>query len=148
LLPDLLTAAGIVIATGLSAVGAVFGISTAGTAMAGAGTQRPEILTKALIAVVLAEAIAIYGLLSSFLLVAKMGSILTEEAGIRALAAGAVSGISGLAAGIGIGYSGAAMASAAAEKPESFSKNVVAVVLAEAIAIYGLLIAFMVISKI
>jgi len=148
MLTDILTAAAILIASVLSTVGAVFAIVTAGTAMAGAGTQRPEILTKALIAVVLAEAIAIYGLLSSFLLVAKMGSIVTEQAGIRALTAGAVSGISGLAAGIGIAYSGASMASAAAEKPESFSKNVVAVVLAEAIAIYGLLIAFMIISKI
>lgn len=148
MLTDILISAAILIASGLSTMGALFGIITAGRAMAGAGTQRPEILTKVLIAVVLAEAIAIYGLLSSFLLVAKMGSIVTEEAAIRALTAGLVNGISGLAAGIGIGYSGASMASAAAENPESFSKNVVAVVLAEAIAVYGLLIAFMIISKI
>jgi F0F1-type ATP synthase membrane subunit c/vacuolar-type H+-ATPase subunit K len=148
LLADLLIACGIVIATGLSTVGAIFGIITAGVAMAGAGTQRPEVLTKALIAVVLAEAIAIYGLLASFLLVAKIGTVTTDAGGIDALAAGTVIGIAGLAAGIGIGYSGASMASAAAEKPETFSKNVVAVVLAEAIAIYGLLIAFMMISKI
>jgi len=148
LLAPLEAAIGIMAATGLSSIGAAVGIGTSGSAMAGAGTQRPEILTKALIAVVLAEAIAIYGLLSSFLLIAKLSLIVTDTTGAEALAAGAVSGLSGLAAGLGIGPTGAAMASAAAEKPESFSKNVIAVVLAEAIAIYGLLIAFIIISKI
>lgn len=146
--PDLLTSLGIILATGMSAAGASFGIITSATAMAGAGTERPEILAKSLIAIVLAEAVAIYGLLASFLLVGKLGTITTMEAGIRALAAGAISGISALAAGICIGYSGSAMTSAAAEKPETFAKNVVAVVLAEAIAIYGLLVSFMMIATI
>lgn len=148
MLPEILALLGIILASGLSVAAAIFGIITCGNAMAGAGTQRPEILTKALIAVVLAEAIAIYGLLTSFLLVGKLGSIETIESGLRALAAGIVSGISGLAAGIGIAYSGSAMTTAAAEKPETFSKNVVGVVLAEAIAIYGLLVAFMIIAKV
>jgi len=40
------------------------------------------------------------------------------------------------------------MTTAAAENPETFSRNFVAVVLAEAIAIYGLLVAFMIIARI
>lgn len=146
--PDVLTSIGIILASGLSTFGAIIGISTAGNAMAGASTQRPEIATKAMIAVVLAEAVAIYGLLTSFILVGRLGTITEIEPAVRACAAGIVSGVSGLGAGIGIGYSGSAMTTAAAENPGTFSKNVVAVVLAEAIAIYGLLVAFMIIAKV
>jgi V-type H+-transporting ATPase proteolipid subunit len=145
---DILASLGIIVASGLSMAGAIFGIITCGNAMAGASTQRPEILTKALIPVVLAEAVAIYGLLTSFILVGKLGSVELVEIAFRALSAGIVSGVSGLVAGIGIGYSGAAMTTAAAESPETFSRNFVAVVLAEAIAIYGLLVAFMIIAKV
>ena len=145
---DILASLGIILASGLSMAGAIFGIITSGNAMAGASTQRPEIVTKAMIPVVLGEAVAIYGLLTSFILVGKLGSIETVESAVRAAAAGIVSGVSGLVAGVGIGYSGAAMTTAAAESPETFSKNFVAVVLAEAIAIYGLLVAFMVIAKV
>jgi F0F1-type ATP synthase membrane subunit c/vacuolar-type H+-ATPase subunit K len=40
------------------------------------------------------------------------------------------------------------MTGALVEKPETFSGNVISVVLAEAIGIYGLLIAFMLIGQI
>mgnify|MGYP001135340100 CR=1 FL=1 len=146
--PDFLISIGIALSSGLSGIGAAIGLAIAGQAMAGAGAERPEILSKAMISIVLAEAIAIYGLLSSFMLIGKLGTIDVEGVASMGLAAGAVVGISGLAAGIGIGYMGAAMSSAMAEKPETFSRNVVGVVLAEAIAIYGLLVSFMIIAKI
>jgi V-type H+-transporting ATPase proteolipid subunit len=145
--PDFLISIGIALSSGLSGIGASIGLAIAGQAMAGAGAEKPEVLSKALISIVLAEAIAIYGLLSSFMLVGKLGTIATEEVAFMGLVAGVVVGVSGLAAGVGIGYMGAAMSSAMAEKPETFSKNVVGVVLAEAIAIYGLLVSFMIIAR-
>jgi ATP synthase proteolipid subunit len=152
--PDFISMLAVMLAAGSSSLGAIFAIITAGTAMAGAGTERPEVLTKALISVVLAEAIAIYGLLTSFMLITKIPIIISMDpvpaasASYKALTAGVVMGISSIAAGLGIGYAGSAMAGAIVEKPETFSKNVVAVVLAEAIAIYGLLISFMMIAAI
>ena len=152
--PDLLSMLAVMLAAGSSSLGAIFAIITAGTAMAGAGTEKPEILTKALISVVLAEAIAIYGLLTSFMLITKIPLITSMEpslattAAYKALTAGVVMSVSSIAAGLGIAYAGSAMAGAMVEKPETFSKNVVAVVLAEAIAIYGLLISFMMIAGI
>ncbi len=154
MLPDLLSMLAVILSAGTSSVAAIFAIITAGTAMAGAGSEKPEILTKALISVVLAEAIAIYGLLTAFMLITKLPTISAMEpekaltASYRALTAGIIMSVSSMSAGFGISYTGSAMAGAMVEKPETFSKNVVAVVLAEAIAIYGLLIAFMMIAGI
>ena len=145
--PDLLSIIGVVLAAGGSSIGALFAIISVGTAMAGAGTERPEILTRAILPVVLGEALAIYGLLAAFMLVGALPSITTEEAAFKALGAGATIAISTLAAGLGIVYCGSAMVGALAERPETFSSNVIPVVLAEAIGIYGLLITFMLIGQ-
>jgi F0F1-type ATP synthase membrane subunit c/vacuolar-type H+-ATPase subunit K len=146
--PGLLGIISIVLSAGVSAIGAIFAIISVGTAMAGAGTERPEILSRAMLAVVLAEALAIYGLLAAFMLVGALPKITTEESAFKALGAGMVIATSSLAAGLGIAYCGSAMTGALVEKPETFSGNVISVVLAEAIGIYGLLIAFMLIGQI
>ncbi|MEM2926842.1 MAG: hypothetical protein QW220_06910 [Candidatus Bathyarchaeia archaeon] len=152
--PDIISMIAVILASCSSSLAAIFAIITAGTAMAGAGTEKPEILTKALISVVLAEAIAIYGLLTSFMLITKLPVITTmpdveaSTAAYKALTAGVIMSVSSIAASLGIAYAGSAMAGAMVEKPETFSKNVVSVVLAEAIAIYGLLISFMMIAGI
>jgi V/A-type H+-transporting ATPase subunit K len=55
---------------------------------------------------------------------------------------------SAFAAGWAISATGVAAAGATAEKPETFGRVLIFVALAEAIAIYGLLIAFMLWTKI
>jgi len=67
------------------------------------------------------------------------------SAAYGAFAAGLAVGLAALGAGFGIAYSGAAMSGAVTERPEAFTKSLIAVVLAEALAIYGLLISFMII---
>ncbi|RJS74649.1 hypothetical protein CW712_06160 [Candidatus Bathyarchaeota archaeon] len=57
-----------------------------------------------------------------------------------ALAAGLAVGLGCLAAGMAIAASGSAAISAATEKPETFFKSFLVVALAEALAIYGLII--------
>ena len=148
MIEDLLPTLSVAIASSIPSIGSIYAIATVGTTMAGAGTEKPEILTKAMIAIVLAEAIAIYGLLVAFMLITKIPAIATLADSYKALAASITMAISGLSAGLGIARSGSAMAGALLEKPETFSKNVVGVVLAEAIAIYGLLVAFMLIAQI
>ena len=70
------------------------------------------------------------------------------DSGLIAIAAGITMVGSALAAGIAISATGVAAAGATAEKPESFGRVLIFVALAEAIAIYGLLIAFMLWTKI
>src|SRR5213594_2222397 len=66
---------GISLAVFLSVIGAALGISVAAPAIAAAGTERPEIVSKSLIATILAEALAIYGLVVGLLSIFKLGII-------------------------------------------------------------------------
>ncbi|MFV9677133.1 MAG: ATP synthase subunit C [Methanosarcinales archaeon] len=70
------------------------------------------------------------------------------DSGWIAIAAAITMAGSALAAGWAISTTGVAAAGATAEKPEVFGRVLIFVALAEAIAIYGLLIAFMLWTKI
>jgi V/A-type H+/Na+-transporting ATPase subunit K len=70
----------------------------------------------------------------------------TDPRGALLGAAIAVAG-SSIGAGIGVAYTGSAALAAISEKPEMFGRAMVFVGLAEGIAIYGLVIAVMLIGK-
>ncbi len=127
----------------LSAIGAGLGIGLSGPAIAGAGVERPEVMLKTFIATILAEALAIYGLVVGLLSVFDITASLTIEKSVRIFAAGLTMGAAALGSGFGIGASGSAMASATAEKPEIFSRAVISLILAEALAIYALVTALL-----
>ncbi|MGK7312649.1 MAG: ATP synthase subunit C [Candidatus Longimicrobiales bacterium M2_2A_002] len=61
-------AIGAALATGLAAIGAGIAVGIAGAAAIGAITEKPETLGRTLIFVGLAEGIAIYGLIISFMI--------------------------------------------------------------------------------
>lgn len=63
------------------------------------------------------------------------------------LAAGISMGLGSIGAGIAVSGTGAAAVGAVAEKPEAFGLSLVFVGLAEGIAIYGLIIAFLVLPQ-
>jgi V/A-type H+-transporting ATPase subunit K len=63
------------------------------------------------------------------------------------LAAAIATGLATVGAGIAVSATGAAAVGAIAEKPESFGRALIFVGLAEGIAIYGLIIAFMVLNR-
>ena len=64
------------------------------------------------------------------------------------LSAAIVTGMSTIAAGIAVAYVGAAAVGAISEKPELAGRSLIFVGLAEGIAIYGLIIAIMILGKI
>ena len=63
-----LMAIAIALAIGLPCLGAGYAVGRVGAAALGAASERPELLTRSLIFVALAEGIAIYGLLVAVLL--------------------------------------------------------------------------------
>jgi V/A-type H+-transporting ATPase subunit K len=63
------------------------------------------------------------------------------------LAAAISTGLACVGAGLAVGPSGAAAIGAIAEKPEAFGRSLIFVGLGEGIAIYGLIIAFMVLGR-
>jgi len=64
------------------------------------------------------------------------------------LAASLATGLSAIAAGIAVAHVGTAAVGAISEKPEMAGKALIYVGLAEGIAIYGLIIAIMILGKI
>ncbi len=72
----------------------------------------------------------------------------TVDAGLLAIGAGIAICGAGIGAGIGIAGSGSAAISVLAEKPEAFFKAFIIVTLAEAVAIYGLIVALLLWLKI
>ena len=64
------------------------------------------------------------------------------------LAASIATGLSAIAAGIAVAYVGAAAVGAMSEKPEIAGRALIYVGLAEGIAIYGLIIAIMILGKV
>ena len=68
------------------------------------------------------------------------------QSGYQYIGAGLAVGLAGLGAGIGVGIAGAAAISALVEKPQERVWYLIFVALAEAIAIYGLLISFILIG--
>lgn len=148
--PIVWAAMGIALSVFLSVIGAALGISIAAPAIAGAGTERPEIVSKSLVAIILAEALGIYGLVVGLLSIFKLPTITATsdaDAGFRLFFGGLTMGIAAIAAGVGIGTSGSAMASATAEKPELFSRTVVPLILAEALAIYAFVAALLLVLQ-
>jgi ATP synthase proteolipid subunit len=138
----------------LAAIGAGLGIGITGPGVAGATTERPEVFARSFIAVVLAEALAIYGLVVALLAVFKLPTIASStdpvaatNSAYRIFAAGLAMGGGALGAGFGIGTSGSAMAAATAEKSELYSKVVIPVILSEALAIYSLIIALLLVLQ-
>ncbi len=147
---------------GLVAVGAGLSIGIAGLSAIGQGiaasagigstAKKPEMFGKAIVFSVLPETQAIYGLLIAILLMVFTGfiggtrSFGLEDIGIglAAIGAGLAVGISGLSA-IGQGITAAAGISATAKRPESFGRSMIFSVMSETFAIFGLLVAILII---
>lgn len=77
---------------------------------------------------------------------AQTSSTLVDYGGY-AIGAGLAIGLAGLGAGVGMGTASSAIVGAISEKPEMFGRSFIFVILIEAIAIYGLVISFILIGK-
>lgn len=97
------------------------------------------------------------GILIAFLLLSVGTAVAQEEGEIVAqeglknlglgLSIGLSVGLAAVGAGIAIGHTGAAALGAIAEKPEMITWGLIMVGLAEGIALYGLVIGFMLLGK-
>lgn len=70
-----------------------------------------------------------------------------SERGLVMIAAGLAMGLSGIGGGIAVAAGAPAAIAATSENPKSFAKSMIFVALGEAIAIYGLVIAIMIMNS-
>jgi ATP synthase subunit C. len=82
----------------------------------------------------------------ALLTIALTAMLVMAQTTDKYLGAGLAIGLTGLGAGIGLGLAGAAAISALVEKPQERIWYLIFVALAEAIAIYGLLISIIILG--
>jgi V/A-type H+-transporting ATPase subunit K len=129
------------LAVGLAGLSAI-GQGIAASAGLGAVAEDNSIFGKAMVFSVLPETQAIYGLLVAILLLVGVFSS-PGSTGVAALGAGFAVGFAGLS-GIGQGITAAGAIGATARDPDAMGKGLVLAVMPETFAIFGLLIAILI----
>lgn len=142
-----LAALGAGIAMGLSAIGSGIGVGIAGAAGAGAIAEDPDKFGPSLVLQALPQTQGIYGFLGAILIMIGTGILgdviaVPTEMGIVLLGAGISVGLGGITA-IGQGITAASAIGAAAKTPETFGKGMVLSVMSETFAVFGLLVAIL-----
>ncbi|HIQ32944.1 MAG TPA: V-type ATP synthase subunit K [Methanothermococcus okinawensis] len=130
------------VATGLAGLSAI-GQGIASSAGLGAVAEDEKIFGKAMVFSVLPETQAIYGLLVAILLLVGVFGNSLGATTIAALGAGLAVGFAGLS-GIGQGITAAGAIGATARDPDAMGKGLVLAVMPETFAIFGLLIAILI----
>lgn len=131
-----------------SNLGAAYGTAKAGVGVSSMGVMRPELVMRCIIPVVMAGVLGIYGLIVAVILVGQISeSNYPFFVGFAHLASGLSNGLSGLAAGICIGIVGDAGVRATAQQPKLFVVMILILIFAEALALYGLIVALILSGK-
>mmetsp|Transcript_17490 Transcript_17490/g.21105 ORF Transcript_17490/g.21105 Transcript_17490/m.21105 type:complete len:163 (+) Transcript_17490:497-985(+) len=132
----------------LANAGAAYGTAKAGVGISAMGVMNPEAVMKNIIPVVMAGGIGIYGLIVAVLLVNNVTvpndsgvHLYKWSSGFKHLAAGLSVGISGIGAGYAIGLVGDIGVKAVGLQPRLFVALILIMIFAEALALYGLIVA-------
>ncbi|PRP77871.1 vacuolar H(+)-ATPase [Planoprotostelium fungivorum] len=134
-------------ALGLSCTGAAYGTAKSGVGIASMGVIRPELVMKSIIPVVMAGVIGIYGLIIGVIVARKVADAsFNASQSFACLGAGLSVGLCGLVSGMAIGVVGDAGVRASAQQPKLFVGMVLILIFAEALALYGLIVALILTS--
>jgi V-type H+-transporting ATPase proteolipid subunit len=133
---------GIACALVFSNLGAAYGTAKSGVGIASMGVLKPELIFKSIVPIIMAGILGIYGLIVSIILSSKIDPVnYTYFLGYKHLASGLCCGLSSLAAGLAIGIVGDAGVRANAQQEAIFVGMILILIFAEAIGLYGLIIA-------
>ncbi len=112
------------------------------------GVLKPEKIIKAIIPVIMAGILGIYGLIVAVILVQKVNEHdgYDYAKGFSHLASGLCCGISSWAAGIAIGIAGDAGARALGQQDKVFVGMMLILIFSEALGLYGLIVSLVLAS--
>lgn len=122
-------------------LGASYGTAKSGVGIASLGVIDSSKVVKALIPIIMAGILGIYGLIVAVLLNLQISKgALTPQKGYQYLGAGLCCGLSSLASGLAIGVAGDAGVRAYAQTDGIFVGMIILLIFAEAIGLYGMII--------
>ena len=126
----------------LSNVGAAYGTAKSSIGIANLGLVNPNKIFRALIPIIMAGILGIYGLIVGVILSTKAkDENLSLRNGFMYMGAGLCCGFSSLASGLAIGVAGEAGVKAYAQTDNVFVGMILMLIFAEAIGLYGLIVA-------
>lgn len=130
-------------------MGAAYGTAKSGVGIMSMGVMRPDLIMRAVIPVIMAGVLGIYGLITAVIINGKMTDPAgySQFQGFSHLAAGVTVGMSSLAAGMAIGIVGDAGVRANAQQQKLYVGMILVLIFAEALALYGLIVGLVVASS-
>ena len=131
---------GVAAALVFSNIGAAYGTAKSSIGIANLGVVSPNMIFLALIPIIMAGILGIYGLIVGVLMAAKSDKA-EPKSGFANLGAGLCCGLSSLASGLAIGVAGEAGVKAFAQTEKVFVSMILVLIFAEAIGLYGLIVA-------
>ena len=143
-----LAAIGAGLAVGMAGLGSGIGQGIAAAGAVGAVAEDEDMFARGLIFTALPETQAIYGFLIAILLLVFSGLLgapknLPVVSGLIAIGAGAAVGFAGLGSGMGQGITASSAAGAVGENEDMFARGIIFTAISETQAIYGFLIAIL-----
>jgi len=134
-------------------LGAAYGTAKSGLGIQMMGIQKPELVMKSVIPVVMAGVIGIYGLIIAVIIGNKVQPnesnlpMYSSFEGYASFAGGLTCGLSGLAAGVSIGIAGDTGVRASAQNSKLFVGMVLILIFSEALGLYGLIVGLILASR-
>ena len=144
--PQFFAYLGCAMAVVLSNVGAAYGTAKSSMGIANLGMVQPDKILKALIPIIMAGILPIYGLIVAVILSTKSVDASGKD-GYKILSAGLCVGLSALAAGLAIGIAGEAGVRAYAQTDAIFVGMILVLIFAEANGLYGMIVAIIMASS-
>lgn len=136
--------AGVALSIALANIGAGYGTCKSGVGIVGMGSRKPNLIMKSLIPVVMAGILGIYGMIVSVILMKDVSSTnYTFYKGYQNLAAGLCVGMSSAGAGYAIGIVGDIGVRKTSEEPRIFIGMLLILIFAEALGLYGMIVAIL-----
>ena len=121
--------------------GAAYGTAKSSIGISNLGVVDPTKIFRALIPIIMAGILGIYGLIVAVLITNKCPDIKDGKTGYQYFGAGLCCGFSALCSGLAIGVAGEAGVKAYAQTEDIFVGMVLVLIFAEAIGLYGLIVA-------
>jgi len=141
---------GCMFATAIAGVASAIGLAIAGSSAVAVTAEKPELFGRLLVLQVLPMTQSVYGLLTAILLMMGAGLLgggktLEPWIGMAAIWIGLIVGLTGLSA-INQGTIASASISSVGRNPEVAARGIIFTVMPETIAIFGLLVAILLMS--
>lgn len=138
-------------------IGAAYGTAKSGVGISSMGVMNPGLVMRNIIPVVMAGVLGIYGLIVAVILTGAIDppsgsgadnpTSFSSFSGYAFLSAGLCCGLSGLAAGMAIGVVGDAGVRAVGQQEKLFVGMILILIFAEALGLYGLIVALIISQK-